>query len=44
MIKPQRQEVEGEAGEVKRWSAALSRSACEPAKDSTELSPNKSNS
>ena len=28
----------GQGGEVKRWSAALSRSACEPAKDSTELS------
>ena len=42
MIKPRRQEVEGE--EVKRWSAALLRSAWEPAKDSTELSPNKSNS
>ena len=31
-------------GGVKRWSAALSRSACEPEKDSTSWSPNRSNS
>ena len=41
MIKTRRQEVGG----ARRGSEKMvSRSACEPAKDSTELSPNKSSS